>query len=167
MRTNRMLWYIALPILVLVACVLNSAPAVAQMTSTGIDCSQIAALHLLQQDNMRAGLALMECGVIPRPDAAGLGDEVVGDQAAPPNIIVSNRSCSSGSSCTKSESNVGHTRVVVAIVVVVINDDGVVTRFGTVPHIAFALRTTAARGAATVADNNVGGRRLVATNLIA
>src|SRR5271165_1666883 len=108
MRTNRMLRYIALPILVLVACVFNSAPALAQMTSTGIDCSQIAALHLLQQDNMRAGLALMECGVIPRPDAAGLGDEVSGDAPVPPNVIVSNRSCSSGSNCTKSESNVWH-----------------------------------------------------------
>src|SRR5271166_86047 len=62
---------------------------------------------------------------------------------------------------------VGHTRVVIAIVVVVINDDGVVTRFGAVPYIAFALRAIAARGAATVADDNVGGRRLVATNLIA
>jgi len=102
-----MLSYIAPPILVLVACVLNSAPALAQMTSTGIDCSEIAARNLMKQDNMRAGLVLMECGVIPRPDAAGQGDEVSGD-ALPPNIIVSNRSCSSGSSCTKSESNVWH-----------------------------------------------------------
>jgi hypothetical protein len=78
------------------------------MTSTGVDCSQIAARHLLQQDNMRAGLILMECGVIPRPHSAGSGDEVSGDQALPPNIIVSNRSCSSGSSCTKSESMVWH-----------------------------------------------------------
>ena len=108
MRTNRMWWYIALPILILVACVVNPAPAVAQMTSTGIDCSQIAALHLLQQDNMRAGLALMECGVIPRPDAAGSGDQVDGDAPLPPNVLVSNRSCSSGSSCTKSESFVFH-----------------------------------------------------------
>ena len=68
MKTNgrsRMLWYIALPVLILVACILSPASAQAQMTSTGIDCSQIAALHLLQQDNMRAGLTLMECGVIP------------------------------------------------------------------------------------------------------
>jgi hypothetical protein len=78
------------------------------MTSTGIDCSQIAALHLLQQDNMRAGLVLMECGVIPRPEAAGSGDEVSGDEPSPPNLLVSNRSCSSGSSCTKSESMVFH-----------------------------------------------------------
>ena len=108
MRTNRNLWYIALPMFVLVACVLNPAPAVAQMTSTGIDCSQIASLHLLKQDNMRAGLALMECGVIPRPDAIGEGDAVSGDEPSPPNIIVSNRSCSSGSNCTKSESMVFH-----------------------------------------------------------
>ena len=108
MRTNRLLWYIALPVLILVACVLNPAPALAQMTSTGIDCSQIAALHLLQQDNMRAGLALMECGVLPRPDAVGSGNEVSGDAPQPPNILVSNRSCSSGSTCTKSENMVFH-----------------------------------------------------------
>ena len=104
MRTSRTLWYLALPMLILVACVLNPMPAVAQMTSTGIDCSQIAALHLLQQDNMRAGLALMECGVIPRPVAGGSGDAVTGDEPQPPNILVSNRSCSSGNTCTKSES---------------------------------------------------------------
>src|ERR1700690_808772 len=107
MRT-RNLWYIALPILMVVACVVNPEPAVAQMTSTGIDCSQIAALHLLQQDNMRAGLALMECGVIPRPNPGASGDAVDDGQPMPPNVLVSNRSCSSGSSCTKSESNVWH-----------------------------------------------------------
>ena len=101
------LWYLALPIL-MVAYVLNPAPAVAQQTSTGINCSQIAALHLLQQDNMRAGLALMECGVIPRPKSAGEGDAEDGDAPQPPNVLVSNRSCSSGSTCTKSESNVWH-----------------------------------------------------------
>jgi len=78
------------------------------MTSTGIDCSQIAALRLLQQENMRAGLALMECGVIPRPDGGGEGDAVIGEEPQPPNILVSNRSCTSGSSCTKSESMVWH-----------------------------------------------------------
>src|SRR5208283_3181374 len=60
---------------------------------------------------------------------------------------------------------VGHTREVVAIVVVVIDHDGVVTRFGAVPHIAFALRATAARGAATIADNDVWGES-IATHLI-
>jgi len=103
MRTSRTLWHIALPILILVACVLNSPPAVAQMTSTGIDCSQIAALHLLKQDNMRAGLTLMECGVIPRPKATTEGDLVDGDSVTPPNILVSNRNCANGQSCTKSE----------------------------------------------------------------
>ena len=107
MRTSKTLWYLALPLLFLVACVLNPIPAAAQMTSVGIDCSQIAALHLLQQDNMRAGLALMECGVLPRPDAGVSGDGE--DVPQPPNVLVSNRSCSSGSSCTKSESFVFHT----------------------------------------------------------
>ena len=66
----------------------------AEMTSTGIDCSEIAALNLLKQDNMRAGLTLMECGVIPRP-IAGEGDAVNDDAPQPPNVQVSNRSCSS------------------------------------------------------------------------
>ena len=105
---SRTLWYCALPVLVLAASVLGPAIAQAQMTSTGIDCSQIAALNLLKQDNMRAGLALMECGVIPRPDAAGEGDAVSGDEPQPPNVLVSNRSCANGSSCTKSESMVFH-----------------------------------------------------------
>jgi hypothetical protein len=109
MKTNgrsRTLLYFALPMLIAAGCILGPALAQAQMTSTGVDCSQIAALHLLKQDNLRAGLILMECGVIPRPEAAGSGDEVSGDELLPPNIIVSNRSCSSGSSCTKSESMV-------------------------------------------------------------
>jgi len=111
MKTNgrsRTLVYFALPSLIVAACVFGPALAQAQMTSTGIDCSQIAALSLLKQDNMRAGLALMECGVIPRPNPGGSGDEVDGDEPQPPNILVSNRSCSSGSSCTKSESMVFH-----------------------------------------------------------
>ena len=77
-------------------------------TTTGIDCSQIAAYHLLQQDNMRAGLTLMECGVIPRPASPLPTGKVTGDSPQPPNVLVSNRSCTSGSTCTKSESNVWH-----------------------------------------------------------
>jgi hypothetical protein len=99
---SRMLCYIALPVLLLAACVLQPSPASAQMTSVGIDCSQIQALGLLKQDNMRAGLALIECGIVqgghPTDGAAKLPN--------PPNIRVSNRSCSSASSCTKSENMV-------------------------------------------------------------
>src|SRR6185369_9908140 len=68
----------------------------------GIDCSQLAAIHALQQENMRVGKALMECGVIPTPHGSDIG----GDEdapPAPPNVRVSNRDCSSNSSCTKSE----------------------------------------------------------------
>jgi hypothetical protein len=109
MRTkgrSRTFLYFALPMLIVAACILGPAMAQAQMTSMGVDCSQIAALHLLKQDNMRAGLILMECGVIPTPSAADSGDAVDGDEPQPPNVLVSNRSCSSGSSCTKSESMV-------------------------------------------------------------
>lgn len=41
---SKMLWYFTLPILLLVACVLQPAPALAQMTSVGIDCSQVQEL---------------------------------------------------------------------------------------------------------------------------
>jgi hypothetical protein len=93
------------------------------MTTTGIDCSQVASLHLLQQENMRAGLALMECGIIPRPDTGVEGDQVDNDAPQPPNVLVSNRSCSSGNSCTKSESMVyKSTRVGDNTVVVNYND---------------------------------------------
>jgi len=74
------------------------------MTSVGINCSQLAAIHALIQENHRVGEALMECGVIPRPSGANSGGEDY--TPSPPNVQVSNRSCSSGSSCTKSESMV-------------------------------------------------------------
>ncbi len=102
---NKTLWYLALPILIVVACVLQPQ-ARAQMTSTGIDCSQIAALHLTMQDNMRAGLTLIECGVVQGGRPTSSGDTVTGDEPQPPNILVSNRTCTSGSSCTHSESMV-------------------------------------------------------------
>jgi hypothetical protein len=99
---HKWLWYGSLSVAVLAACVLMPGLAQAQMTSVGIDCSQLAAIHALQQENMRVGLALMECGVIPRPSGATLGGD---DDAppAPPNVRVSNRDCSSNTSCTKSE----------------------------------------------------------------
>ena len=98
---KRMLWY-ALPTLLLVACVLQPAPALAQMTSVGIDCSQVQELQLLKQDNMRAGLALIECGIVQggKPSGPHAGPK------APPNIRVSNRTCTSSANCTKSENMV-------------------------------------------------------------
>lgn len=102
---TKTLWYVALPILIVVACVLQPQ-ARAQMTSTGIDCSQVAALRLLQQDNMRAGRTLIECGIVQGGRPSGSGDEVTGDTPSPPNILVSNRSCSGPTACTKSESMV-------------------------------------------------------------
>ncbi len=98
--------YMALPALMLGACIAGPTVAQAQMTTSGIDCSQVASLHLLQQENMRAGLALMECGIIPRPDAGVEGDALTEDAPLAPNVLVSNRTCTSGSSCTKSESMV-------------------------------------------------------------
>jgi len=108
--SRRMLWY-ALPVLLLVACILTPGFAQAQQTTTGIPCSEIGVRHLLMQDNMGAGLTLMECGVIPRPKGAGTGDQVEGDAPQPPNVLVSNRTCTSGSTCTHSESMVAHSTV--------------------------------------------------------
>ena len=96
----------ALPALMLGACIAGPTVAQAQMTTTGIDCSQVASLHLLQQENMRAGLALMECGIIPRPDTGVEGDAETEPATLAPNVLVSNRTCTSGSTCTKSGSMV-------------------------------------------------------------
>ena len=104
--------YMALPTLILGACIAGPTVAQAQMTSVGIDCSQVASLHLLQQENMRAGLALMECGIIPRPDVDVEGDAENDALTLAPNVLVSNRTCSSASSCTKSENMVYPNRVV-------------------------------------------------------
>ena len=78
-------------------------PAMAQMTSTGIDCSQISALNLLKQDNMRAGQTLIECGIVQGGEPEG-GSDI--NFPAPPNVLVSNRSCTGPTSCTKSENMV-------------------------------------------------------------
>jgi len=103
MRMNgKMLWSLALPMMLAAACVLQPATAGAQMTSVGVDCSQIGAQGILMQDNMRAGRVLIECGIIPA------GHPMKTSEVAPgaPNIQVSNRNCTSGSSCTKSENMV-------------------------------------------------------------
>ena len=94
------------------------------MTTTGIPCSEIAQRHLLMQDNLGAGLTLIQCGVIkggtPGADR-GAGEE---PPPQPPNIQVSNRTCTSGSDCTKSESMVAaSTQAGNNTVVVNYNDD--------------------------------------------
>jgi hypothetical protein len=107
MRTNsRSLWYLALPILILAVCVLQ-LPAQAQQTTTGISCSQVAAKHLVMQDNMRAGLTLVQCGVVQGGKPAA-GHELEEDAPQPPNVLISNKTCSSGTACTRSESMVWH-----------------------------------------------------------
>src|SRR6202020_1695701 len=53
--------------------------------------------------NLRAGKTLVECGIVQGGhEAKGSDNEV----PQPPNVLVSNRSCSSAASCTKSESMV-------------------------------------------------------------
>src|SRR6266550_6500521 len=94
---NRTLCYFVLPALLLAACVLQPVSAQAQMTSVGIDCSQIHSLGILKQDNLRAGRALIECGLVQGGRPATRDSQ----PAAPPNIRVSNRSCSNAQNCTK------------------------------------------------------------------
>jgi hypothetical protein len=93
---------LALSALLLGACALQPTSAVAQMTSVGIDCSQIQALGIMKQDNLGAGRVLIECGIAQggRPEKTSVLPLV------PPNVRVSNRSCSSSSTCTKSENMV-------------------------------------------------------------
>jgi hypothetical protein len=124
MNTNpRGLWYLALPVLILAVCVFQPA-AQAQQTTTGIPCSDIASKHLLMQENFRAGLTAIECGVIPGGKPAGTGHEVEGDEPQPPNVLVSNRTCTSGSACTHSESMVMHSTAAGSqLLVVNYNDD--------------------------------------------
>lgn len=93
---------LAICLLALAVCAL-AVPAMAQKTTTGIDCSQIAALHLLQQDNMRAGLTLIQCGIVQGGSEEG-GSDI--NYPAPPNVLVSNRACAGSTSCTKSENMV-------------------------------------------------------------
>jgi hypothetical protein len=81
--------------------------APAQETTTGIPCSEIAARHLLMQDNMRAGLTLIQCGVLKGGNPS-TGHEADLDLPQPPNILVSTRVCTSNSSCTRSETMVAH-----------------------------------------------------------
>src|SRR5690242_19268234 len=94
---SRTLCYFALPLLILVACVLQPLPAQAQMTSVGIDCSQIHSQRIMEQENLRAGIVLIECGVAQ----GGQPSDIADGPTAPPNIRVSNRACSSDTSCTK------------------------------------------------------------------
>jgi hypothetical protein len=94
--------YLALSALLLGVCALQPTPAVAQMTSVGIDCSQIQALGILKQDNLGAGRVLIECGIAQ----GGRPEKTSALPLVPPNVRVSSRSCSSSSSCTKSENMV-------------------------------------------------------------
>jgi hypothetical protein len=102
---GRSLCYFALPVLLLAVCIVQPLPASAQMTSMGVDCSQINVASLMVQDNMRAGRILIECGIM-QGGSLSAGSEVH-KPAAPPNIRVSNASgCNSSSDLCGSESMV-------------------------------------------------------------
>ena len=99
MSIRSRLWCIGLPLLSLMY-VLSPVSAPAQMTSVGIDCSQVDELQLFKQENMRAGLALIECGFVPGGQPSGIQDLPL----VPANILASKRKCSDQFNCTRSES---------------------------------------------------------------
>jgi hypothetical protein len=99
---GRTLAFLALPALLLGACALAPTSAVAQMTSTGIDCSQITSLGIMKQDNLGAGRVLIECGIAQ----GGHAEKTSGMALVSPVVRVSDRACTSSSSCTKSENMV-------------------------------------------------------------
>jgi len=115
-----MLWY-TLPVLLLAVCVLAPGIAQAQQTTTGIPCSQIAAQHLLKQDNMRAGLTLIQCGIVQGGEPLNKNGGEEDAPVVPPNVLISNKTCTSNASCTRSESMVYHSLRV--------GDNTVVTNF--------------------------------------
>lgn len=94
-QRSKLLLPCVLPILIVAACM----PSLAQMTSVGVNCSQVSALQIHKQENMRAGRVMIECGLAPA------GRPAIGQALPPtiPNARVSNRTCASNSSCTKSE----------------------------------------------------------------
>ena len=96
----------AIVVFALIACVSMTMPAMAQMTSVGIDCSQINQYHLLVQENLRALKALVECGIVKGGGPPSAREAEEEDYPAPPNVLVSNRTCTSQSTCTKSENMV-------------------------------------------------------------
>jgi len=123
MNEHRLLCYLATAVFVLAVCSLT-VPAMAQMTSVGIDCSQVNQLHLLMQENLRAGKALIECGIV-KGGGTPSEQEAEDNYPQPPNILVSNRSCSSQSTCTKSENMVWSSPDGQTIVVTYNDDYGV------------------------------------------
>jgi hypothetical protein len=86
--------------------VLQAKPAGA---STGVDCSKINVPSLMMQDNLRAGLILVECGIVPggKKTPGGVAEHT---PANPPNIknawVSNDKSCSSASDLCGSESMV-------------------------------------------------------------
>jgi hypothetical protein len=120
MKSGKPIFYFALLLLIGAAFVVQSLPAVAQMTSVGIDCSQIHTFHVDMQDNMRASRALVECGLMQG------GHQAYGfsNVTTPPNIRASNRKCTSSQACTKSESmSYGSTKDGGQTIVVNYNDE--------------------------------------------
>jgi hypothetical protein len=101
---NKVLCYLALPVFLLAASLIQPTRANAEVNSHGIDCSSIDVPSLLKEDNLGAGRILIACGIVRggQPSAGG-----VIQPPSPPNINVSNGSdCSSSSDVCGSESMV-------------------------------------------------------------
>ena len=114
----RALCYFALPAVLLVACVLQPSQASAETNSLGVDCAKIDVASLMMQDNMRAGLILIQCGIVQGGTVRRRGWAT--SPTAPPNVRVSNASdcqllanvCGSESMVAASTADKGQTIVV-------------------------------------------------------
>jgi len=97
--------YFTLPAVLLAACVLQPSQAVAQTNSVNVDCASIDVASLMMQDNMRAGLILIQCGIVQGGHPSAIGG--AHSATTPPNVRVSNGSdCSSSADVCGSESMV-------------------------------------------------------------
>lgn len=104
MRELEVTFASALAIFVAIACI----SSLAQMTSVGIDCSQIQALAIDRQANLRAAKVMSECGLSERSIADAYDAETAATEwFAPPgitNVLVSTAKCTSSNNCERNSS---------------------------------------------------------------
>ncbi len=107
---SRLLCNLTFPVLLLAACVLQPSVARAQVTTLGVDCSKINAPALLMQDNMRAGLIMIQCGLVQGGQpTAGRAEHKLATAPNIANVLVSN-----GSDCNSNEDMCGSESMVAA-----------------------------------------------------
>ncbi len=107
---SRLLCKLTFPVLLLAACMLQPLVARAQVTPLGVDCSKINPPSLLMQDNMRAGLILIQCGIVQGGHTTATGVE----HKVPTSPQIANVLVSNGSDCANSADMCGSESMVAA-----------------------------------------------------